>query len=231
MPKSFQPLSFHLQIVLFFVVFEPPGGAKTTLRERGHLKKSPSSTTCVLSTQRFWWGSRKLTPSRDVCTACVCTRSASLCVCMTIWLWNIHPKERRKKTRSRLSFFFSPHRLVYTRESLWKTGRERDDVAHTVDDEEKKKIFLKIWNKKKELCLLQACWNSLPSSFACRTRAEAQKKEERFCSPFRMVTGFFFLYFESFLDILFRFEYLLMFFFYLCRIEEAKRKPRWLLGL
>ena len=142
MPKSFQPLSFHLQIVLFFVVFEPPGGAKTTLRERGHLKKSPSSTTCVLSTQRFWWGSRKLTPSRDVCTACVCTRSASLCVCMTIWLWNIHPKERRKKPEAG-SPSSSPLTVLFIQESHFERLGEKETTWHTQSTTKKKKRFFK----------------------------------------------------------------------------------------
>ena len=76
------------------------------------------------------------------CVYCVCVYSVGQSVCLHDYLvMKYSPKREEKKTRSRLSFFFSPHRLVYTRESLWKTGRERDDVAHTVDNEEKKKIF------------------------------------------------------------------------------------------
>ena len=213
MPKSFQPLSFHLQIVLFFCFCWTPWRSEDDAeRTRSFEKVTIVDDVRVVYTTVLMRFEKVDAVAR--CVYCVCVYSVGQSVCLHDYLvMKYSPKREEKKTRSRLSFFFSPHRLVYTRESLWKTGRERDDVAHTVDDEEKKKIFLKIWNKKKELCLLQACWNSLPSSFACRTRAEAQKKEERFCSPFRMVTGFFFLYFESFLDILFRFEYLLMFFF------------------
>ena len=190
--NHFNPYLFIYKLYCFLFLLNPWRSEDDAERTRSFEKVTIVDDVRVVYTTVLMRFEKVDAVARCVYCVCVCTRSASLCVCMTIWLWNIHPKERRKKTRSRLSFFFSPHRLVYTRESLWKTGRERDDVAHTVDDEEKKKIFLKIWNKKKELCLLQACWNSLPSSFACRTRAEAQKKEERFCSPFRMVTGFFF---------------------------------------
>ena len=143
MPKSFQPLSFHLQIVLFFVVFEPPGGAKTTLRERGHLKKSPSSTTCVLSTQRFWWGSRKLTPSRDVCTACVCVLGRPVCVFAWLFGYEIFTQKRGEKKLEAGSPSSSPPTVLFIQESHFERLGEKETTWHTQSTTRKKKRFFK----------------------------------------------------------------------------------------
>lgn len=131
----------------------------------------------------------------DVVARCVqATRPAlfflCVCVCITIWLWNLHPKilKKKEKKKSRLSLFFSP--FLFIQEShlffprrFQKRKMERRGSTQRLDDE----MFLK--EKKKEPWWLSSLMSTghcttlrsykrvgiLPSSFACRTRAQEEE--------------------------------------------------------
>ena len=137
---------------------------------------------------KFWWGSRKLTSSRDVCT-----RSVRPSVFAWLFGYEIFTQKRSRLSSISLfsfslsvflftifsfNFFFPPPSCLYKRVTLKDCEREREKKGTTTWHTESTTR-----RKGGPQCLLplQACWNSLPSSsFACRTRAEPRNQSSFF---------------------------------------------------
>ena len=142
MPKSFQPLSFHLQIVLFFVFVEPLEERRRRW-ENEVIWKSHHRRRRACCLHNGFDEVRESWRRRAMCVLRVCVYSVGQSVCLHDYLvMKYSPKrEEKKNSKPALLLLLPPPSCLYKRVTLKDWERKRRRGTHSRQRRKKKDFF------------------------------------------------------------------------------------------